>query len=189
MTPAEIAGQVISVIAMTLIILSFQFKKRSVYYIMQVSGNVFFAVSFLLLGNVAGCLMNAIGIVRGLIMLGLGEKRRTWVLWLINLMFVGGTVFAGTVGGDGWACIVSFAAQTAGTFSLWYGSDRAVRWVQLCIISPLWITNNTFFTVPPAIGGIICELFCMVSTVIYLVRMKVERKKSQRACQISENDV
>lgn len=187
MTPAEIAGQVISVIAMTLIILSFQFKKRSVYYIMQVSGNVFFAVSFLLLGNVAGCLMNAIGIVRGLIMLGLGEKRRTWVLWLINLMFVGGTVFAGTVGGDGWACVISLVPQVAGTFSMWYGSDNAIRWVQLGIISPFWLLNNTLVSF--SIGGIICELFCMVSTVIYLVRMKVERKKSQRACQISKNDV
>ena len=48
MTPAEIAGQVISVLAMSLIILSFQFKRRSIYYIMQVSGicTILFAVIF-----------------------------------------------------------------------------------------------------------------------------------------------
>lgn len=187
MTPIEIAGQVISVIAMALIILSFQFKRRSMYYVMQISGNVFFAVSFLLLGNVAGCLMNAFGIVRGLIMLALGQKRRTWVLVLINLLFVGGTVFAGTVGGDGWACVVSLIPQIVGTFSMWYGSDNAIRWVQLSVISPFWLLNNTLVSF--SIGGIICELFCMVSTVIYLVRMKIAEKKSQGSCKTQKNDV
>lgn len=187
MTPTQIAGQVISVIAMALIILSFQCKKRSLYYIMQISGNVFFAVSFLLLGNVAGCLMNAIGMVRGLILLGLGEKRRVWILWLINLLFVGGTVFAGTVGGDGWACVISLVPQLAGTFSMWYGSDAAIRWIQLSVISPFWLLNNTLVTL--SIGGIICELFCMVSAVIYLVRVKFERKSGQRACKTDRNDV
>lgn len=176
MTPAQIAGQVISVIAMSLIILSFQCKRRTYYYIMQVSGNVVFAISFLLLGNVAGCLMNAIGIVRGLIMLRLGEKRRTWLLVLINLLFVGGAAFAGTVGGDGWACLVSLAPQVIGTFSMWYGSDKAIRWVQLGLISPLWLVNNTVISF--SIGGIICELFCMVSTIIYLLRVRNSKKSA-----------
>lgn len=185
----EIAGQVIGVMAMALIVLSFQCKKRAGFYVMQMSGNVLFAVSFLMLGNVGASLMNLMGVFRAIILLLPERRRKIWHLVLINLLFVGGAVFAGTVGGDGWACLVSFAAQTAGTFSLWYGSDRAVRWVQLCIISPLWITNNTVFTTPPAIGGIICEAFCMVSTIVYLVRMKIEEKKLQGACQTQENDV
>jgi len=178
MTPAEIAGQVFSVLAMSLIILSFQFKRRSIYYIMQVSGNVLFAVSFLLLGNVAGCLMNAIGIVRGLIMLKLGESRRTWALVLINALFVAGAAFAGTVGGDGWACLVSLAPQVIGTFSMWYGSDNAIRWIQLGLISPLWLTNNIVISF--SIGGIICEIFCMVSASIYLIRQLGGRRAAKK---------
>ncbi len=176
MSPVQITGQVIGVMAMALIILSFQFKRRSLYYVMQISGNVLFAISFLLLGNVAAGLMNAIGIVRGVIMLTLGERRKMWALVLINALFVGGAVFAGTVGGDGFACLVSFAAQTAGTFSMWYGSDNAIRWVQLGAISPLWLVNNTLISL--SIGGIICELFCMVSTVVYLIRMKKSIKSA-----------
>ncbi len=178
MTPVEITGQVFSVLAMSLIILSFQPKRRSIYYIMQVSGNVLFAVSFLLLGNVAGCLMNAMGIVRGLIMLGLGEKRRTWALVLINVLFVAGAVFAGTVGGDGWACLVSLAPQVIGTFSMWYGSDNAIRWIQLGLISPLWLVNNIFISL--SIGGIICEVFCMVSASIYLIRQLRGRSAAKK---------
>ncbi len=185
----EFAGQVIGVMAMALIVLSFQCKNRVGFYVMQMSGNVLFAVSFVMLGNVGASLMNLMGVFRAIILLLPERRRRIWHLVLINLLFVGGAVFAGTVGGDGWSCLVSFAAQTIGTFSLWYGSDRAVRWVQLCAISPLWIVNNTVFTAPPAVGGIICETFCMISTVIYLVRMKVAEKKSQGACKTQENDV
>lgn len=176
MTPTQIAGQVISVMAMTLIILSFQFKRRWLYYVMQVSGNVLFAVSFLLLGNVAACLMNAIGIVRGIIMICLGNKRQTWALVLINALFLAGTVLAGTVGGGGWGCVVSLIPQVAGTFSMWYGSDNAIRWIQLSIISPLWLVNNTVISL--SVGGIICEVFCMVSSAVYLIRMKKERKSA-----------
>lgn len=185
----EFVGQVIGVLAMALIVLSFQCKNRVGFYAMQMSGNVLFAISFMMLGNVGASLMNLLGLFRGIILLLPAHKRRIWHLVLINLLFVGGAVFAGTVGGDGWACLVSFAAQTAGTFSLWYGSDRAIRWVQLGAISPLWILNNAVFTTPPAIGGIICEVFCMISTVVYLVRMKIKEKKSQKACQTEQNDV
>lgn len=175
MNPMQIAGQVLSVLAMSLIISSFQFKRRSLYYVTQISGNVLFAVSFLLLGNIAGCLMNAIGIVRGLIMLGLGEKRRAWALVLINLLFVAGAAFAGTVGGDGWACLVSLAPQVIGTFSMWYGSDNAIRWIQLGLISPFWLVNNIWISF--SIGGIICEVFCMISAAIYLIRRARDGKK------------
>ena len=174
MPPIEIAGQMISVLAMVLIILSFQFKRRSMYYVMQISGNVMFAISFLLLGNVAACLMNAIGIVRGIIMICLGNKRHVWMLVLINVLFVMGTVFAGTVGGGGWGCIVSLIPQVAGTFSMWYGSNNAIRWIQMCVISPLWLVNNTVISF--SLGGIICEVFCMVSAAIYLIRMKKARQ-------------
>ena len=167
MTPTELIGQGLGFIAMALIILSFQFKKRAMFYTMQISGNLFFAASFLLLGNMAGSLMNLMGVFRGFIM-------------LINLLFVGGAAYAGTAGGMGWACLVSFAAQTLGTFSLWYGSDKAIRWVQLCGISPLWITNNVVLTSPPAIGGTICEVFSMISTIVYLVRVRKDIAKSDR---------
>ena len=181
MTTTEMIGQVVGILAMVLIILSFQFKSRVGFYAMQMSGNVLFAISFLMLGNVAGSLMNLMGLFRGFIMLMPAQKRKIWHLVLINLMFVGGAVFAGTVGGMGWACLVSFAAQTLGTFSLWYGSDKAIRWVQLCGISPLWITNNIVFTQPPAIGGTICEAFSMVSTIVYLIRVRNCEKVTDRA--------
>ena len=176
MTTIEYIGQAVGILAMALIILSFQCKNRVAFYVMQMSGNVAFAVSFWMLGNMAGSLMNLMGLFRGIIMLLPAQKRKIWHLVLINVLFVGGAVYAGTFGGMGWACLVSFAAQTLGTFSMWYGTDKAIRWVQLCGISPLWIINNTVVTSPPAIGGLICEVFSMISTIIYLIRVRDKRK-------------
>ncbi len=184
----EILGQGISVVAMALIILSFQCKKQSMFYVMQMSGNVVFAISFLLLGNVAASLLNLMGLFRGMIMLLPKEKRKIWHLVLINALFVGAAVFAGTVGGDGFYCLVPFAAQTVGTFSMWFGNDRSIRWVQLCVISPLWVINNTPL-ISFSLGGICCEAFSMISTVIYLLRTKKSSKNTQGACKTDQNDV
>ena len=103
----KMAGYATSIVAMALIILSFQCKKRSAFYAMQMSGNVVFAISFLLLGNIAASLMNLVGLFRGIIMLFPQEKRKIWHLVLINALFVGGALLAGTVGGEGLACLVS----------------------------------------------------------------------------------
>jgi len=64
-----------------------------------------------------------------------------------------------------------------GTFSMWYGSDNAIRWVQLGLISPLWLVNNIFISL--SIGGIICEVFCMVSASVYLVRRYIEARSAK----------
>ena len=44
----EIWGQVTSIIGMILIISSLQFKNKILFYAAQMSGNIFYAVSFLL---------------------------------------------------------------------------------------------------------------------------------------------
>lgn len=182
MTP-EFWGQVTGILAMALIILSFQPKKIAGFYILQLSGNVLFAISFLLLGNVSGSLMNAIGVVRAVMMLALGKKRPIWALVLVNALFVAAAIFAGTAGGEGIACVVSLIPQVVGSFSMWYGSGKAIRWIQLCVISPFWLLNNTVVTL--SYGGIICEVFSMISTIIYLIRVR-ERKPGARQSEKEE---
>lgn len=186
MTTTEIIGQVTGIIGMLLIIFSFQFKSKVGFYTMQMSGNLFYALSFFLLGNVAGSLMNFLGIIRGFVMMQKPEKRRFWHFVVLNLTFIAATVFAATVGGMGWAALLSFTAQTVGTICMWYGNDRTIRWGQLCVISPLWMINNTVVSI--SIGGILGESFNMISTIVYLIRMRIEKKRKE-ACKAGENSV
>lgn len=170
MTP-ELWGQVASIIGMILVISSFQFKKKSVFYAVQMSGNLFYAISFLLLGNVAGALMNLLGIIRGIVMMQPFKKRKLWQFIVLNIIFVAATVFSATVGGLGFGALFCFVAQTTGTFCMWYGNDRTIRWGQLCVISPLWLLNNTLVSF--SIGGILGECFNMVSAIVYLIRCRI----------------
>ena len=94
MEPIEIIGQVSGIIGMILVIMSFQFKSKIGFYISQMSGNLFYTVSFLLLGNVAGALMNFLGILRGFVMMQPAEKRKLWQFILLNVTFIAAAVFA-----------------------------------------------------------------------------------------------
>ena len=53
------------------------------------------------------------------------------------------------------------------TFILWGRNGRHIRVAQLCFVSPIWLFNNT---VTGSIGGIITEVFGIVSVVISFLR-------------------
>lgn len=178
MTTPEIIGQVLSIIGMAVIFASLQIKNRIGFYVVQIGGNLLFTISFLLLGNIAGALMNLLGIVRGFMMMQPDEKRRTWQFVLMNLLFVAAAIFAATVGKMGWDALFSVAAQVVGTVCMWYGGDRTIRWGQLCIISPLWLINNTLISF--SIGGVLGEAFNMVSASIYLIRQFIGRLRVKK---------
>ena len=175
----EIWGQVTSIIGMILIISSLQFKNKILFYAAQMSGNIFYAVSFLLLGNLAGAMMNILGIIRGVVMLQSEQKRKLWHFIALNVAFLAATVFSATAGGMGFGALFSFAAMTVGTVCMWYGNDRTIRWGQLLGISPLWLINNTVISF--SLGGILGECFSIISTIIYLIRVRKRKKVAQGA--------
>jgi hypothetical protein len=123
---------------------------------------------------VAGALMNLLGIMRGVVMLQSKQQRKMWQFVALNVVFLAATVFSATVGGMGWAALLSFAAMTVGTVCMWYGNDRTIRWGQLLGISPLWLINNTVISF--SLGGILGECFSIISTIIYLIRVRKHKK-------------
>ena len=60
-------GQIISIIAMVIAILSYQAKRQRTFAGVQLVSTTLFAVSFLLLGATTGALLNFIAAVRALI--------------------------------------------------------------------------------------------------------------------------
>ena len=66
MTPYEIAGQIISIIAMGCTIFSYQQKKQKSLLICQLVGGTLFAISFFLLGAIIGAILNLVASVRAL---------------------------------------------------------------------------------------------------------------------------
>ena len=67
--------------------------------------------------------------------------------------------------------IFSAVAQYGGTFSMWSQNGKWIRWCQLLVVSPLWIVYNSIIPIP-SIGGIMTEMFCIISVLIALFRYR-----------------
>ena len=69
--------------------------------------------------------------------------------------------------GVSWIALILFTAQGGGTVAMWTHNGKTMRIAQLCLVSPMWIVNNIYYF---SIGGILCEVFNMVSVIISFVR-------------------
>ena len=69
MTKLEWIAQIIGIVAMGIIILSYQQKKQSTVIAFQLFGSALFAINFFMLGAIMGGLLNFIAIIRAIVFL------------------------------------------------------------------------------------------------------------------------
>lgn len=164
--PAQLFGYV----GMATCLLSYQCHKNSRYFFCQTACAIGFTLQFLLLGAWSGMFMNLVAIIRG-ILFSLGEKtHKPYILALILAAFVGTSLVSVLLFDElWWIAVCVFIAQTAGTLSQWTRNGKTIRDVQLYAVSPLWLVNNIYYG---AIGGIICEVFNMISVIVSYIRFR-----------------
>ena len=181
MTPIEIVGQAISIVAMACNIFSFQLKKQSYLITMQLIGGALFSVSFFMLGATLGAIMNLIAAARAVIFL-FSEKLRTdhpaWRIGFIALFFVvyilSFTVFG--VEPTPVAFVIELLpviGMTASTIGFVKANSKSVRRLGL-ISSPAWLIYNIYYA---SSGAIICEAISLISIFIGMYRHDRETKK------------
>ena len=149
-------------------LISYQCKKNRNYFLFQAGCGLSFALQFALLHSYAGMLLNIFSIMRGVIF-ALGEKcRKRGYFVLIEACFALSCILACLAFGEKWwIALILFAAQGGGTVAMWTHNGKTMRIAQLCLVSPMWIVNNIYYF---SIGGILCEVFNMVSVIISFVR-------------------
>ena len=166
-------GQVLSVIGMVLTIVSFQMRTRKQIILMQTAGSVFFLTSYLLLESWAAVYLNIVFLIRNIVCYFSKDKK--WAqhkLWLAVLLCL--VVAAGSVGFRSWIDILPIIGSVFGTVAMYMKNENMLRLLKLGD-SPCWLIYNC--TVPST-GGIICEVFNMLSIVVGLIRYKKEGIKS-----------
>ena len=142
---------------------SFQLKSNKKLIFCQFLGSTFFLFNYLMLGAYTGCFMNGMGVVRNFIFM-YGEKtRKPYVLILVNLALVIGTIFTW----QGILSIFPLIGMIAATCAMYVNNGKAIRMVQLFISSPAWLVYNF---ASGTIGGVACELFVIASTGISFIR-------------------
>ena len=160
-------GQVLSMIGMVLTIVSFQMKTRKQIILIQTAGSVFFLLSYLLLGSWSAVYLNVVFLIRNIVFYF--RKEKSWAqhkAWLIGLLCA--VVIAGTVGFRSWLDILPIIGSVFGTVAMYMKSENMLRLFKLGD-SPCWLIYNC--TVPSA-GGVICEVFNIISIVVGLIRYR-----------------
>lgn len=158
----ETIAQILSIIGMIGTVLSMQIKKTSRYCFATMCTCALFATSYILLGSFTSAGMNIVGAVRG----ALASNSKTHTKPCFFIICVALAVTTGfTYGG-----ILSLAvcvAELVNTYAMWFTSEVTIRKLRCCITSPIWLVNNISVKV---IGGTICEVFTIISAVVFLVR-------------------
>lgn len=158
-----IVAQAVGIVAMLFNILSFQCKRNERLLLMLGAGSLLFSTNFMLLGAYASAGFNIVHIFRSVFVIG--KKTHNNIMFaLICGLYIAVAVFAF----DNWWTIILLCAQIAPTYALWYKDGATIRKVQTLFVSPVWLINNIFMAF--SIGGIVCEVFSIMSVVISFIR-------------------
>ena len=74
------------------------------------------------------------------------------------------------LGWDGPLVFLTCAGQIVGLFGLWSRDAKKLRLAQFFGTSPAWIVYNI---INRSVGGLLCEIFNMLSIAVYFVRVKM----------------
>ncbi|MBQ9748860.1 MAG: YgjV family protein [Clostridia bacterium] len=167
----DILAQVIGILGMLAAVVSYQCKTNRNYFIWQGLSGLCFSIQFVMIGAWAGLAFNLYNIVRAVVN---QTKFSRSVVTLIALEAL--VVFAASLSifafmEAWWLVLLAFIAQATGTFAMWTKKGRVIRISQLAVVSPFWLLYDLLIPTP-SIGGILCELFNMVSVIVSFIRFR-----------------
>ena len=181
--------QAIGIVAMAFNITAFQCKRKQALLMLICVGSSLFSINMFMLGAVTGGFMNILGTIRSLVYVN--KDKLPISVNLVNIMFVLAYLIS---------YVLSFAvfgteptvknfmlellpiiAMSAMTFAFAGNNSKIIR-LSGFISSPCWLVYNIFNN---AIGGIICEVFILISIISALIRIDIIEKKKEDKKKIS----
>ena len=163
MITIPVIAQIIGIIGMVFNILSFQCKKNKHLVLALGTGSLLFSFNYLLLGAFSSAGFNIINILRSASVLN-KKTHNNAVFAGICLLYTAVTVFTYE---DFWS-IILLASQLAAVYAILYKNGGFIRKIQFFVVSPVWLINNIFMAF--TIGGIICEVFTIISVIVSFIR-------------------
>lgn len=167
-------AQAFGVVGLIIIVLSFQCKKNSYFFLMQGVGSFMFFLNFIMIGAYGGAFFNMTNLLRGLLFMK--DAQKPWKLAVVELAYTGCFIASVIMNPDIWQILLvalPFSALLICSVLMWRGNAKHIRYFQIAYMSPAWIVHNIFNF---SLGGLICECFNMVSSVIFCLRLHKESK-------------
>ena len=175
--------QAIGIAAMVMNIIAFQFKSKRNILLCMVAGSALFSVNMFMLGAVMGGIMNALGVIRSLVYMK--KDRLSIPIKAVTAVFIAAYLVAYALSFTLFGTeptvrnfileLLPVIGMCAMTVTLSGDNAKVIR-LSALISSPCWLTYNIFnFTV----GGILCEIFGLISVISSLIRIDILGKKDE----------
>ena len=173
MTPFEIIGQIVSIIAVALFAVSYQVKQQKHIIIIQTFGTLCWCISYYLIGAMSGFAVNIITIVRNISMLFI--KPRTRLSYISTAILVVAMGVAATLSWEGPRTIIIAVSLMANTIFFSFGDPQLLRKSVIFTSSGFLLYN----IISMLSGGIISESMSIISSIVGIIRYR--GKKSSPA--------
>ena len=193
METLEIIGQVFGIIGMLFMISSYQVKGQRGLIFVQLFGALFFFHNFLLLGIasgmvLAGMILNFIGILRCIVFSNKEKfhaKNIWWLIGFVSSYFIAYALIFTVLGTEPnvenlLIELLPVIGMTSSNISYYKDDARSVRLLGF-IASPSWLIYDIF---RPSIGGILTEVFSLVSITIALIRYDIKKEKKANETEL-----
>lgn len=181
MEAIDIIAQIIGIFGMAANIWSYQLKNKTSVLIFQLCGAALFTVNFLLLGAITGAIMNMINVALSLVFVYKEKTHADHIAWAIGFAaaYVASYILTFAVFGKEPTLtnLITEFFPLIGTIttiiSYKMTGAKAIRRLGF-IRSPAWLAYDILVF---SIGGILCEVFTLISIVIGTIRL--DRKKQE----------
>ena len=170
----DFIAQALGILALVIMVLSYQQKSRKGLLAFQMASNACFAVNYFMLGAVSFAVMSLINIARSFVFYReeSGDKWAQNRIWL--LVFLTITVISGILSWENILSLLVIAATVVLTFALYSKNSKTMR--RLFLLPPvLYISYNVSYG---ALGGIGSDVFCLISAVIAIYRFDIKKEAS-----------
>lgn len=187
MTPFEIIGQIVSIIAVALFAVSYQVKQQKHIIIIQTFGTICWCISYYFIGAMSGFAVNIISIIRNISMLFI--KPRTRLSYISTAVLVVAMGVAATLSWEGPRTIIIVVSLMANTIFFSFGDPQLLR-KSVIFTSSGFLAYNIISMLS---GGIISESMSIISSIIGIIRYRkfnnaVEKYKLRTSAYTEETD-
>ena len=178
----EVLYNAFGVIAITLMVITYQFKKREKVIKTYIFATVGWTIYFFLKGQFTSCILNLIGVARSIVFLQ--REKHAWAnskfwLFFFLVIMVGGTVT--TI--SKWTDIFPLIASTLSTIAYFVLNVKLLKLLNMGN-SAFWLTNNL---INGTYIAAVSDSLSIISIIVSFIRYKIEDKKAKTQNSIEEN--
>ena len=163
-------GQIMGIIALVILILSFQINNKKRLLTLQIFSSLFFALQYLFLGAISGCLMNMMTSIRNIVF-----RKFKNIVYLIIIIVI--MIMMSIFSYNGLISLLPGIAVIIYSIALWQDNLTITRITEVISCLLFIIYNIKFYAISGIISTIIEMTFAMIAIYRFDLRIGQESER------------